>query len=152
MPALSDLKRKTNFLVSPGKITPEIRDKMYQSARSHLVNLTFFQSHPERPYLCMRLFPPSSAGYHTSASYFSPSRFTPSHHAAELVVFPLHAPFTQAQYSLWQTMPSLPSENDSLLNIPPRSNLLSFKCHERDLPRTARLFRCESALMPRVLS
>lgn len=91
MPALSDLKRKENFLVSPGKITPEIREK---NARKHLVNLTLFQPHPERLYLCKRLFPHSLAGYHTSSSYFSPSRFTLSHHVTELVLFPPHAPFT----------------------------------------------------------
>ena len=141
MPAPSDLKRKKNFLVSPGKITPEIREKMHRSARSHLVNLTLFQPHPECPYLCKRLFPHSLAGYHALSSYLPPSRFTPSHHVTELVLFPLHTRLQQAQYSLWQIMPSLPSENYSLLNIPPiyiqsRSNLPSFQSREKDLPRT----------------
>lgn len=57
MPALSDLKIKENLRVSPGKITPEIREKMHWSARSHLVNLTLFQHHPKCPYLSRTLFP-----------------------------------------------------------------------------------------------
>lgn len=72
MPALSDLKIKTNCLVSPGKITPEIREKMHWSARSHLVNLTLFQPHPKCPYFCMRLFLHSLADYHTSAIFLLP--------------------------------------------------------------------------------
>lgn len=42
MPALSDLNRKKNVLVSPGRITPEMRE-MHRSVRNHLCHPALFQ-------------------------------------------------------------------------------------------------------------
>lgn len=149
MPALSDLKIKENLRVSPGKITPEIREKMHWSARSHLVNLTLFQYH-KCPYLSRRLFPHSSAGYHTSSSYCSPSRFTLSPFVPELVyslctlLSTASSVFSPGDYAPFAIRKLSTCEYCEIFTIfhpftLSRNNLLSFEFQERDLPCTALL-------------
>lgn len=129
MPALSDLKIKENFLISPGNITPEIRENASVCKKPPGQLDPSFPTPPRVSLSLHETFPIALLVITLHPAMFLLPDLLPATMLLNRCYFHCTLLLQRAQYSLWQILPSLPSDNDSLLNIPPiyiqnRSNLL----------------------------